>query len=433
MTPASATDYCHPLELVEELQAAVPEFTLTPEGTAHPLGREHELVAGLDRMTAMTRKSIRYLLDRDGDLDLFMVVFKEPDVAMHWLWRFMDPAHPWHVPDAAESLVHGIRDTYVRLDAAVGELLERLTVGGEPPLVILMSDHGAGSQETYFHVNTWLVAQGLMRLRRDPLTALKRLAYRLGVTPVALYRLTMALGQGRQVARTLSTRRRSALSLLRAAFLSFDNVDWQRTRVYSLGNYGQLYVNLKGREPQGMVNPGTDYERVIDELVGRLETLVDPRTGARIRGTAHRKEDIYSGAHLAEAPDLVFIPDDMRYNSFGQFQFSSRRWLEPTFDRSGGHRMDGICLLWGPGVQPGRLDDAHITDLAPTALAALGVPIPDDLDGRVLRAAFEPGYWDATPIRYTQPDELPLRDRVEYGAQEEEELREHLRGLGYMA
>jgi predicted AlkP superfamily phosphohydrolase/phosphomutase len=362
-----------------------------------------------------------------------MVVFKEPDVAMHWLWRFMDPLHPWHVPGASERLVHGIRDTYVRLDAAVSELLESLARDGEPPLVVLMSDHGAGSQETYFHVNTWLVEEGFMRLRGDPLTRFKRLGYRLGVTPINLYRLVMALRQGRQVARTLSTRRRSALSLLRAAFLSFDNVAWERTRAYSLGNYGQLYVNLKGREPQGAVAPGAEYEAVVDDLVKRLESLVDPRTGSRIRGTAYRKNQIYTGDHLADAPDLVFIPDDMRYNSFGQFQFSSRSWLEQTFDRSGGHRMDGICLLWGPGVQPGRLEGAHIVDLAPTVLAALDVPVPDDMDGRVLESAFVPAYWDETPIRYVPADQVGPSGRRVFGEDEEEEVREHLRGLGYMA
>jgi predicted AlkP superfamily phosphohydrolase/phosphomutase len=222
--------------------------------------------------------------------------------------------------------------------------------------------------------------------------------------------------------------------LLRRAFLAFSDVDWFRTRVYSLGNYGQLYVNLRGREPQGMVAPGAEYEQVVDDLVERLSHLRHPKTGEAIRVRVYRREEIYQGDHLEEGPDVVFLPEDMRYNGFGLYQFSSRSWLEPTFDRSGGHRMDGVVMLFGPGIrQSHELEETALIDLAPTVLAALGVPVPDDMDGRVLSLAFEDNYFRERPIRYTAARPTEPGEQMELPPEQEEMIKERLRGLGYIA
>jgi len=430
LTPADASDYAYPPQLAAELKTAVPTFSVTPEGTAHPLGREHELLAGLDNLSTMMMDATRYLMNR-YPWDFYMLVFKEPDVAMHWLWRFHDENHAWHDPRAGDELKKGLQKVYQRMDACLAELLEMV---GDDTLVMLMSDHGAGSLETYFHVNTWLVSQGFMKLKSDPATQFKRLLYKLGVTPIGLYKLIMALRQGKQVARTMRDRKTSALSLLRQVFLSFESVDWAATRAYSLGNYGQIYVNLQGRDPQGAVAPGAEYQQVVQEITTQLEALTDPRTGRRIPGQVHRREEIYHGHRLDEAPDLVFMPDDLRVNSFGMYQFPSKSWLEPVFDRSGGHRMDGIFMLHGPGVRPGvEIADVDMMDLTPTVLAAMGVPIPDDMDGKVLTKAFREDYFATRPISYTEAKTAAPRTQMEFSAQEEQEIKERLRALGYMA
>jgi predicted AlkP superfamily phosphohydrolase/phosphomutase len=244
----------------------------------------------------------------------------------------------------------------------------------------------------------------------------------------------MALGRGRQVASTLRQHKKGVLSLLRSAFLSYNDVDWERTRVYSLGNYGQLYVNLCGREPQGIVSPGAEYEKVVDRLVERLNNLRHPKTGEAIPVKVYRREEIYQGDHMEEGPDVVFLPEDMRYNGFGLYQFSSRSWLEPAFDRSGGHRMDGILMLMGPGILQGnRLEDAALIDLAPTVLAAMDVPVPDDMDGKVLTDAFDDDYFREHPIRYTAALGTRTQDQLQLSLEQEEMVKERLRGLGYIA
>jgi predicted AlkP superfamily phosphohydrolase/phosphomutase len=363
--------------------------------------------------------------------DFFMTVLKETDVAMHWLWRFMDQHHSGYVHDAPDRLRQGLLHCYQRMDACLAELLD---AAGNDTILVIMSDHGAGPLEQYIHVNAWLLDQGLMQLHRNPSTRAKRLFYQVGLTPAALYKLSMALGRGPQVAQTMRHHKAGVLSLLRRMFLAYGDVDWSRTQVYGLGNYGQLYVNLRGREPQGIVAPGAEYEQVVNDLVVRLSHLHHPKTGQAIPLRVYRREEIYQGDHLDEGPDVVFLPEDMRYNGFGLYQFSSRSWLEPAFDRSGGHRMDGVVMLTGPGIRPGcMLEGARLIDLAPTVLAALGVPVPDDMDGRVLSEAFEDSYFRERPIRYTAARAARPRDESELSPEQEEMVKEQLRGLGYIA
>jgi predicted AlkP superfamily phosphohydrolase/phosphomutase len=430
LTPPDATDYTYPPQLAQELERDVPSFTMMAEGTAHALGKEALLLDALDRLTDMNMETIRYLMGRD-QWDFFMTVFKETDVAMHWLWRFMDQSHRWYVKDAPDRLRQGLQHCYQRIDASLAELLDLV---GEDTILVIMSDHGAGPLEQYIHANAWLLDEGFMQLQRNFPIGAKRLLYQVGLTPTALYKLTMALGRGPQMARTLRHHKAGALSMLRRAFLSFSDVDWSRTKVYSLGNYGQLYVNLRGREPQGIVAPGAEYERVVDELVDRLGRLRHPETGKAIPVRVYRRDEIYEGDHLEEGPDVVFLPEDMRYNGFGLYQFSSRSWLEPAFDRSGGHRMDGVVMLSGPGIRQSQaLDGATLSDLAPTILAAMGVPIPDDMDGRVLTEAFEEDFFGKRPIRYTDARASGPVDELELTPEQEEMVKERLRGLGYIA
>jgi predicted AlkP superfamily phosphohydrolase/phosphomutase len=430
MTPPDATDYTYPPELAQDLQNAVPSFTIAPKGTAHPLGREASLMDALESLTGMTMEAIRYLMGRH-EWDFFMTVFKETDVAMHWLWRFMDENHPAYVPDASDALRQGLKQCYQSMDSCLAELLDSV---GDDTIAIIMSDHGSGRLEQYIHANAWLLRQGFMRLNRNVATSAKRLIYGTGLTPSSMYKLSMKMGRGPQVAQTLRKNKAGAFSLLRRVFLSYADVDWSRTRAYALGNYGQLYVNLRGREPHGIVAPGAEYEKVVDDLVEQLKRLRHPRTGQPIALRVYRREEIYQGEHMEDGPDIVFLPDDMRYNGFALYQFSSRSWLEPSFDRSGGHRMDGIVMAMGPGIRRGhQLQGAELVDLAPTILAALGTPIPDDMDGKVLTEAFEDDFFSKLPIRYTAVEPRESREQVDLTPEQEEIIKEHLRGLGYVA
>jgi predicted AlkP superfamily phosphohydrolase/phosphomutase len=198
-----------------------------------------------------------------------------------------------------------------------------------------------------------------------------------------------------------------------------------------LGNVGPIYVNLHGREPQGIVEPGADYERTISEIIAALDAWRDPATGQKIVGRVYRREELFHGERAIHAPDLFIVPADLRYQAFGEYQFPSRTWLSRAHDRSGAHRLNGLIMLTGAGVRRGvQLARASIMDLAPTILAALGLPIPPEMDGRVLMEAFAEGF--LAPTRAPKAESPAARAEATLTADEEEAVRAHLKGLGYL-
>jgi predicted AlkP superfamily phosphohydrolase/phosphomutase len=195
-------------------------------------------------------------------------------------------------------------------------------------------------------------------------------------------------------------------------------------------------VNLKGREPNGIINPGPEYETLLDRLTADLKTLKEPGdSGLPLVGQIYRGHDIYSGPFVDRAPDLVFFPRDWRHMVLGSLEFVSTSWIAKSH-KTGHHRMEGIFFLSGPGIKPGySLQDASIVDVAPTTLALLRVPIPKSMDGCVLAAAMTPELCERLRITYTGDAEFgPEYASVQDLTPEDEEiLIERLRNLGYIA
>jgi predicted AlkP superfamily phosphohydrolase/phosphomutase len=312
-------------------------------------------------------------------------------------------------------------------------------------VLLIVSDHGFGPLEKWFHVNTWLLQQGFIVLKKGLWTQLKRLAFRLGLTPMNAYYLLRAIGLGKLKQEVVAGRGRGRLqALLPLLFLSFDDVDWSRTRAYALGQIGPIYFNLKGREPQGIVEPGAEAEALRREIVERLRALRNPDTGEPIVGQVYRPEELYAGAHLVQAPDVIFMPPEDAQDQvpgFGEVDFGTNSILTPMRrGTSGVHRVDGVWMAWGQPIRAGTwLPEAQIVDIAPTALHLAGLAVPEDMDGQVLAAALQPEYADPATIRYGPPasridqDDEPSQGSDVLSAEEQAIVEERLRGLGYAA
>ncbi len=427
-TPASAKDFCYPPELWPELRRAVPGYEVQREGIFDPRGRELDMLQAVHEMTEMRRQAALYLLQR-SEWDFFMVVFMATDLVQHYFWHYMDPDHAGYDARAAQGLRTAIRDCYQQIDRSLADILAHID---DDTLVIVMSDHGFGIQEKYLHINIWLWQNGYLHFNHDPLTRLKEILFRLGFTPSNIYEILRALRQGATVAHAIRKNKTSVRGMIDRVFLSLQDVDWGHTRAYSVGNIGPIYINLQGREPQGVVVPGTQCDNLQVELTNRLTSLQDLDTGKPIVGRVYRREEVFEGAHLDQAPDLIFLPKDLKYIGYGLLQFPSNRWLAPS-DRSGGHRMEGILIMRGPGVRAGhKLPGAQLVDLAPTILAALGVPIPSDMDGEVLADVFEPDLRETIQVHFQTPQDDSARPASDLSQQEEREILERLRGLGYV-
>jgi predicted AlkP superfamily phosphohydrolase/phosphomutase len=220
------------------------------------------------------------------------------------------------------------------------------------------------------------------------------------------------------------------LRLLERFFLSMADVDWGRTVAYSQGNYGQIFLNLAGREPEGIVAPA-DYDDTCARLIEDLKALEDPLTGKPIVEKVFRRDDIYTGDYVDYAPDIGFLLAD-GYKALGTLAFSSNRVVRPVFGNSGDHRMDGILLMSGPPVRKGhQLERASIMDIAPTILYLMGLPVEKRMDGKALLGALKPEYVEGHPIAFADSGSDVARDETPYSDEEAEELRDRLRNLGY--
>jgi len=232
--------------------------------------------------------------------DFYMVHLLGTDRIQHEFWHLLDTDHPQHDPAERARLGNVVLDFYRAVDAALGRLLAVLD---SDTIVLVMSDHGFGPVYQFLNVNTWLLGQGMLRLKPGLQTRTRSLLFRLGFSYASIGQWILKLGLGRQVKRLGRARREE---LQRRVFLSLKDVDWGRSKVYSMGNFGQLYVNLRGREPQGIVSPGPEYDDLLEDLTRRLKALIDPRTGQPVVEKVMRREEFYSGPYADRAPDLMF-------------------------------------------------------------------------------------------------------------------------------
>jgi predicted AlkP superfamily phosphohydrolase/phosphomutase len=427
--PSTQAAISYPPDLFMEIVHAIGDYILYPDpGQAYSEAGVDAFLQRLYRCTELRLSAFDYLRAREA-WDFAMLVFNGTDTVCHALWKYMDRDHPLYELRHTARYGSAIRDYYQFVDQHLARLVETMD---EDTTLIVMSDHGSGPFHKFIHVNNWLIEEGLMHLRSGPSSRLKHSLFRLGVTPMNTYNTLMKFGLGalkREVVRG------QGRGLLKALFLSFEDVDWERTAAYSLGNVGQIYVNLEGREPLGCVQPGAAYEQVRERLIARLWELRDPRSGEQVVEAIYRREEIYHGEQVQHAPDILFVPRRMEYFGFGEYEFGSHQVIE-AMQRgiSGTHRMHGMVLAYGPAVRPGVVvENAQIVDLAPTILHVMGVPIPDSMDGRVLGEIladdFQPAQASAKRHGWQSP---PGGNGSGLSEEEERLLLDRLSALGYV-
>ena len=325
--------YTHPPELRAEIEGLVGAYRSDVRNFRSD--DRDRILAEIYEMTEQHFAVCRHLLDT-RPWDFFVMVEIGLDRLHHAFWRFMDPEHPRHEPGHRYRDV--IRSYYAYLDDEIGELLERFD---DDTGVMVVSDHGARPMEGAICVNEWLVREGYLVLRRPPD----------GPTP-----------------------------------FSRADVDWSRTRAWGEGGYYcRLCLNVRGREPQGVVDPA-DADRLLDELAERLEALGGP-DGRPIGTRAFRPEELWR-EQRGIPPDLVVYFGDLGWRSNGSLGHG-RHW---TFDNDTGpddanHDRDGILILAAPDVPAECRSDLTIYDVAPTILGLAGLAPDAGMHGRGLGTA----------------------------------------------
>ena len=399
---------CHPSSLFDRLKA-LPGFDARE--LSLDMAQEEKALEGCaveeyaDWVALHTRRERRwfdilsYLMDEEP-ADLTAVLFDGVDKLQHLCWRFIDPdlrdsaTAPW------ERAVADLCDAYFRqLDGFLEEIAGR---AGPEAAIVVASDHGFGPTSDIFYVNTWLEQQGLLAWSSAG---------------------SKEDGDSRRV---------GIGHLARHVF----ELDWERTVAYAATPTSQG-IHIVRRGPDG--GPGVApeaYEHVRDAIIEGLRQLRHPDTGRPVVTQITTREEAFTGPHAELGPDLNLLLEDNGVISILRSDVVWKRRPEPV----GTHHPSGVFLARGPGLRAGAvLPGLEIVDVAPLLFHCLGVPIPDDLAGRLPVEAFEPGEILAEPspelvMAPALAAEPASFADAEFSYNEEEEaiVLKRLKALGYL-
>lgn len=418
-TPPGAA-YTQPAALQGELERRV-GYRIELDRWYRSGHEQAEMDAILD-LADTHRRAALHLLEAH-DCDLFAVTLRAPDHAQHYFWRFYDPGHPAFTDADHARYGDFIPQSYAVCDAAIADLIAK---SGPETNVLIVSDHGFGRETKMVHLSNWLEREGFLHFNESLSGRIKQATFRAGFTADNIMNLLSKLRLERLYT---GVSRETKAGVFSRLFLSYGDIDWSRTVAYARGQIGQIFLNVRGREPHGIVEPGDEYTRARQRVVDALMQLRDPDTGAAVVDRVHLREDLYAGSETGAAPDIVIDWRDMEYWAF-DVMTGGRKIIGPNLaTRSGGHRQNGIFIAHGPTVAQGAaLTGARITDVAPTALQLLGLPVPQHMDGRVLADAFR----EAPQIAAREAAPALDSDDSVYSEEDEEAVKERLRQLGYM-
>lgn len=408
-TPSIDAQFTWPHELKDEIFRLIPDYNYRTNWRRTAFGKRAQLAENIEYIANSFDQGAR-LTTHYGDKfgwDVLMVVFKLVDNLQHKAWKYLDPRWKERFPQESEMAAQ----CFQRLDGVIGQLLEYAERNNAT--VLIMSDHGHGSLDGKAQPNLLLYRWGYLALRsgwEQALTRTEHLVHRL-----TKGRATRFEQGSRGVERDLA-------------------VDWTRTRacVMHAGIYGYLYINLKGRGPHGIVEP-RDYDRLRDELAQRLRAeRVRDADGNVVPIFEHvyKTEELYgcSRDDNPNLPDLLLAPHPgfavvRKIRGRKPVRWCSLGRLEGT------HRIEGILALGGPNVRRGERINANIVDITPTTLAALGLRVPVDMEGRVICEAFS----TEPLIEREPPVEKVARTAQEvYSDEDRQVLEQRLSDLGYL-
>ncbi len=418
MAPGVNYEFTYPESLGAEIKRVVPNYRI---GTA-PSYIKSLYLKELHSTVQMVGDATLHLMKKT-DWDLAFVVFKETDEVQH---SFYDR-------------LGAVLGLYRRVDKFVGEFMKQ---AGEDSYVFVVSDHGGEPINKRFNVAEFLRRAGLIQLRSG---GQRRSSSALQMVASAVFGMRM------QWLLDVPGTRRMMGAVMKARYLSKRNsgdggdegfyagqIDWEKTTAFISSGIG-LRINLKGREPHGLVDPA-DYESVRARVAKQFSELEDPENGQKVFRYAQPRENVLSGPHSAIAPDVLCLPNTgylptEALASFDPLAVAAAH--KSLFSRStlwcGTHSPYGIIAASGPGIVKSKVANATLDDVAPTILYAMGLPVPRDMDGRVLTEMFDPQQVAARPVTWEAEQRVSEVESRSLSKEEEKIVEERLKQLGYLS
>ncbi len=324
-TPSIKSSFTYPQALKQDLLENIPEFRIA-ENSRYTDRKEDKRRFARDivELTEIHEKVASYLIEKEA-WDFFMITFMATDHIQHWYWKYMDESHPDYEFD--KEFQDKILEIYTQIDGVLDRLIQGLS---EDTTLFLMSDHGAGKYVGDVDINQWLKEKNYLRLRRSPAVLLKGLLYALGITQTRLIDVMLKIGFGRLSKPSPSQTAGLVRKILDVIGYTWSDVNWRRTKAYSFGYYGSIFINLKGRGKYGSVEP-EEYEELRDEIIGHLKLLEVPSTGTKLVNDIWKREELYWGPKADKFPDISFCMSNYSYATASMLAFPSGKVLQRCF------------------------------------------------------------------------------------------------------
>lgn len=359
LTPSTDRQFTHPASLKDEIQRIVGDYIIdasTSDMNFRQIDKEYVIKRIYD-MDTQRFQLTKYFI-KEKNCDFIFTVIMGTDRIPHLFYRYCDKNHKRY--ERHDKLQYALRNHYKFCDQNLKEILD---VIDDNTVIIVVSDHSVQRLDGRINLNEWLVQEGYMRL---------------------------------------NTRPRKLTPLMQA------DIDWSRTKAWATGFTGQIYLNIKGREPNGLVEP-KDYDDMLDELIEKIEKITDEK-GNQLDTKVHKRKKIHSGEYAKFGPDLFIYFDRCLWNISELLGYDSiYSYDTPKGPDDAGHGPYGFFSIYGPAIPKLGELSADLLDIAPTVLQLMGVPIPEDMEGKPLIGK-EPVFSD----------------------EDEKEVRERLSKLGYL-
>ncbi len=330
----------------------------------------------------------KYVLVEEN-LDLVAVLFDGVDKLQHQAWSFLDPGLQQGDPDHYHRAMRALCLDYFRnLDSFIEELVG---AAGPHAQIFLASDHGFTATDEIVRINAYLQQKGYLEWQPSPATEEDQ-------------------------------RREKSM---------FANLNWEKTKAYCrTPSSNGITIRVRTKPGDTGIHE-QEYDNVRDRLIRDLEALRDPHTGERIIAGIYKREEIFAGPAMEDAPDLLL---KLRDHGFVSIK-NKLPVVEPRKETAGTHHPHGVFLAYGPGIEQGKkIEMMNITDVAAILLHSLGLEIPSDFEGRVPPAVFHQTYLADKPVRIGPPTTRKTRDTDPVAMSEDEKTKimNQLRMLGYI-
>lgn len=440
LTPSNKDDFIYPQELVKEIEGRFGKYPLFFKTPSLAINLTDSLIDTFlhECMYALKYKfDVAHYLKKRFNPDFVILHIWESDPMCHALWHLIDKGHPLYEEHLSQKHGEKILNYFRRFDQETQKLWEEM--GGEETPLFIISDHGFGPLQKIIDLNVWLLKEGYLGLKKKLSTRLSYFLWRYGLTHEALYQklyVPMVKRGYRYKSNASLITNFSRFFSRRFALLTMHDVDWSKTRAFStvgVAGSGQIIINVKGKFPYGIVEPGREYEELKTELVKKLKHLRDPETGQEINGDIFTNEEVYTGEYTKIAPDITFLPMNSGYLAMSIFGFTSNKIVSKPLGMSAHHKMKGILLGKGKPLRSGFvIREASLLDLFPTILYLMGIKIPQDIDGKVLQEIINSSYLKAYPIQFSESSSSERSSIHISTPEEEKEYLRKLQRLGYI-